>query len=71
MKGLTRSQLLEYVRIKRDGYYEAWEAYKAAGDDRMADKMWTNYDELDTIYRCMTDNDFAKCSYKIWTGKEL
>ena len=44
MKGLTKSQLLEYVKTKRDAYYYLWKSYKAAGDVRMADKMWSAYD---------------------------
>ena len=71
MKGLTRSQLLEYVKIKRDSYHELWKSYKAAGDDIMAEKVWGSYDELDSVYLCMTDNNFARFSYTNWTGKEL
>lgn len=71
MKGLTKSQLLEYVKIKRDVYYDLWKSYKAAGDVRMADKMWSAYDEIYIVYLCMTDKEFARFSYNHWTGKEL
>lgn len=70
MNGLTKSQLLEYVRIKRDAYYALWETYRDEGNDIMADKIWSAYEELDILYLCMTDNDYAKFSFKTWTGKE-
>lgn len=70
MKGLTKSQLLEYVKTKRDAFYDLWKSYKLDGDEIMADKMWSAYDELDSVYLCMTDNSFARFSYNNWTGKE-
>lgn len=71
MKGLTKSQLLEYVKTKRDDYYALWKSYRADGDDIMAAKAWSAYDALDSVYLVMTNNDFARFSYNNWTGKEL
>lgn len=71
MKGLTRAQLLEYVKTKRDDYYARWEACEVECDEINGEQMWIAFEEMDTIYRCMVDNDFAKSSYRFWTGKEL
>ena len=71
MKGLTKSQLLEYVSTKRDICLKEWKANIAAGNTIMADKILQTYFDLNTIYLCMTDNDFARQSYHDWTGKEL
>lgn len=71
MKGLTRSQLLEYVKTKRDAFYDLWQSYKANGDEITAGKMWSAYHELDSVYLCITDNKFSQVSYKEWTGKEI
>lgn len=71
MKGLTKSQLLEYVITKRDFYRNDWKEYRNKGNIIEANNMWYAYNALDTVYRCMTDNDFARRSYKDWTGKEL
>ena len=71
MKGLTKSQLLEYVKTKRDAYYDVWKSYKDGGNRIMAKQAWGSYNELYSVYLCMTDNEFARFSYTNWTGKEL
>ena len=71
MKGLTKSQLLEYVNAKRNFCQNEYRKYKDAENDLMAENMWNAHKVLDTVYCCMTDKDYARASYFIWTGKEL
>ena len=68
---MTKSQLLEYTIAMRDFCIEMRNEYKKAGNLVMANNMLFAYHALGKVYRCMTDNEFARQEHKDWTGKEL
>lgn len=64
---MTRQQLIDLIEKKRSAYWDIYKCLRDDGYEESASMYYARYDEMDTLYTCLTDKAFARKLYEIWS----